>query len=285
MDALNAGLIGANIQRTRLPFALEALCQLNGIDFSFELIDTAMIEDFDFVRCVEAKMAEGWTGVTVTHPYKVAAADYVGHLTGAPTHMGASNTLIFNGGDTRASVRAYNTDYSGFVAAWQAQFADRKPGKVAMAGAGGVSRAIAVALIELGAEELTIWDLEYEKAQAVVAVADPTGSRAHAVPMEEARSFVQNADGLVNATALGMKQYPGMAFDALDIGPQTWVFDAIYTPVWTQFMEVAKSNNLKCLTGFSLFKYMAVRTFATYTGVNVSPQDADRLVDPLIQGI
>ena len=69
MAELNAGLIGSNIQRTRLPFALRALCDLNNIDFSFELIDTALIDDFDFIRCVEERIASGWTGVTVTHPY------------------------------------------------------------------------------------------------------------------------------------------------------------------------------------------------------------------------
>ena len=90
MTELRAGLIGANIQRTRLPFALKALCDLNDINFSFDLIDTALIDDFDFTRCVEERLAQGWTGVTVTHPYKTVAADFVGTLTDVPSNMGAS---------------------------------------------------------------------------------------------------------------------------------------------------------------------------------------------------
>jgi len=285
MDVLQAGLIGANIQRTRLPFALKGLCELNQITFKFELIDTALLEDFDFVACVDQKKSDGWTGVTVTHPYKVAAASYAGQLTGAPANMGASNTLIFGGEPSSSGVRAYNTDYSGFVAAWQTELGDRKPGKVAMAGAGGVSRAIAVALIEMGADELSIWDLEPQRAQDVARAADPTGTRARAVPMEQSASCIRAADGLVNATALGMVQYPGMAFDESDIGTQSWAFDAVYTPVWTEFMGVTKSRGLTCFTGFSLFKHMAVRSFATYTGIDVSPAEANRIIDPLAEGL
>lgn len=285
MKVLRAGLIGANIQRTRLPFALKALCELNHIEFSFDLIDTTLLDNFDFDACVEQKMADGWSGVTVTHPYKVAAANYVGQLAGAPANMGASNTLIFNGGQSKSVARAYNTDYSGFVAAWQAELGDRKPGRVAMAGAGGVSRAIAIALIEMGAEELSIWDLEPERARDVARTADPAGTRAKAIPIEQSVPCIREADGLVNATAVGMIQYPGMAFDEAEIGSQKWAFDAVYTPVWTAFMEAAKSNNLTCFTGFSLFKHMAVRSFATYTGLEVSRADADRLIDPLADDI
>lgn len=285
MAELNAGLIGANIQRTRLPFALDALCQIYGLDFSFELIDTALLADFDFRKCVQERMDRKWTGVTVTHPYKTEAADLVGHLTGAPSHMGASNTLIFNGGTEFSDLTAFNTDYSGFVGAWQAEFGEEKPGRVVMAGAGGVSRAIAVALIELGAEQLVIWDLKPENARDVAGVADPSGTRAIAVPIEQADAYIKKADGMVNATALGMLQYPGMAFDKSMIGTQTWAFDAVYTPIWTEFMETARSRGLTCLTGFSLFKHMAMRTFQTYTGRTVDQQQADQVIDPLVEGL
>ncbi len=285
MAELRAGLIGANIQRTRLPFALKALCELNDIDFTFDLIDTALIDDFNFERCVLERLELGWTGVTVTHPYKTAAADFVGSVSQAPSHMGASNTLIFNGSKSKNDVTAFNTDYTGFLAAWQAELGTRPPGRVAMAGAGGVSRAIAVGLMELGAEQLAIWDLQEERAKEVAAVADPTGERAFAISVEEADSYIQKADGLVNATALGMVQYPGMAFKAEHIGTQGWAFDAVYTPIWTEFMENAKAKGLTCFTGFSLFKHMAIRTFKTYTGVDVDPADADRVIDPLVEGL
>ncbi|NQW01960.1 MAG: shikimate dehydrogenase [Rhodospirillales bacterium] len=285
MVELRAGLIGANIQRTRLPIVLRALCDLNNIDFSFDLIDTALLDGFDFEACVNDRMQQGWTGVTVTHPYKTAAAQFAGAMSGAPAHMGASNTLIFNGAKTRSGVTAFNTDYTGFIAAWREAFGDRKPGRVAMAGAGGVARAVAVALVELGAGQLVIWDLQKQRAIDVAAVADPSGQRTMAIAADEAGPHVIAADGLVNATALGMLQYPGMAFEVAQIKSQSWAFDAVYTPLWTDFMKAAKANGLQCLTGFSLFKHMAVRTFMTYTGCAVDPADADRVIDPLIEGL
>jgi len=285
MSELRAGLIGANIQRTRLPFALKALCDLNNIEFSFDLIDTVLIDNFNFEACVRQRLDMGWTGVTVTHPYKTAAADFVGQLSEAPANMGASNTLIFNGSKSRANTTAFNTDYTGFLAAWSAVLGDRKPGKIAMAGAGGVSRAIAIALVEMGAEELAIWDLQQERAEEVANLADPMGKLAFAVNVDQSGFYVRGATGLVNATALGMTQYPGMAYSADDIGTQEWAFDAVYTPIWTKFMETSKSKGLTCLTGFNLFKYMAVRSFTTYTGIPVASEDADRVIDPLVDGI
>ena len=285
MVELHAGLIGANIQKTRLPFVLKALGDINNIDFSFDLIDTALIDDFDFVSCVEDLISQTWTGVTVTHPFKTSAFNLVGTLTDAPVNMGASNLLIFNNSKSHTDLKAFNTDYTGFVAAWQAVFGYRKPGKIAMAGAGGVSRAIAIALIKNGAEELAIWDLQPERAQEVARIADPMGKHAFAIPIEDSDLYIQSANGLVNATALGMFQYPGMAFKQEQIGSQDWAFDAVYTPTWTKFMSTAKDRGLECLTGFNLFKHMAIRTFQTYTGICVKLSDADRVIDPLIKDL
>lgn len=258
-SALRCGLIGGNISRTRLPRALDIMCKARGMTLDFTPIDTEHDEGFDFTTTVDMLRQDGWTGVSVTHPHKTQAADYAGpRMDKAVDRLGASNLLLFT-----PELSGWNTDYLGFIAAWQAVFRNRGPGEVAVAGAGGVSRAIVPALIRLGARKVTVWDLNHEAAQALARMA---GRPVEAVPIGEAPAAIRASTGLVNATALGMGGHPGTAFDPALVGSQDWAFDAVYTPTDTAFLIDAASKGLKILTGFDLFRFMAIETFRIYTG-------------------
>ena len=258
---LTAGLIGEHISRTRLPAALEILCAEYGYDLSFELIDSANRTPFDFRATVDELRDWGWTGVTVTHPFKISAASYAADaMETAAAHLGAAHALIFEEDD----VRGHNTDYTGFLSAWRANMGDDQPGRVAMAGAGGVAAALAPALLELGAKEIALWDIDPAKATALKT---KLNDKVRVVSAGDAIAATHDADGLVNASALGMAEYPGMAFATNAIGRQKWAFDAVYTPPETLFLATARQAGLRLISGFELFKHMALRTFAAYTGV------------------
>ncbi len=265
MGKLRAGLIGDHISQSRLSAGLALMCSDHGLELEFEMIDSALEDGFDFDATVRACRDAGWDGVTVTHPYKAAAAAFAG--ADAPEEvqlLGASNTLTFH-----PQLSAHNTDYTGFLAAWAGLFGARTPGRVAMAGAGGVARALGPALVRLGATDLVIWDLDPQMAQALAAqIAGP----ARAVPVEQAEAEIRAADGLVNATPLGMRYHPGTAFDLQAIGGQAWAFDAVYTPTDTVFLTAAADRGLAVLSGFDLFRYMAMKSFTAYTGLTPEPE-------------
>jgi len=268
VKTLRAGLIGEHISRTRLPLALGIMCDMHGLRLEFELIDTAGREGFDFDSTVDRLRAQGWTGVTVTHPFKTHAAAYAGAGMLPGLHrLGASNTLVFG-----PPLTGHNTDFTGFIGAWGAQMADRPVGRVAMAGAGGVARALGPALARLGASEIVIWDMDQARAEDLAALIGPV---ALVVPVNEADEAVRRADGLVNATPLGMREYPGSAFDAALLGSQDWAFDAVYTPTDTAFLRAAGAGGLATLSGFDLFRHMAMGSFHAYTGI--VPDAADVL--------
>ena len=258
MNTLRAGLIGAHIQATRLPKALEIMCAASGMVLDFTLIDTGDDPEFDFGACVDDLRERGWTGVTVTHPWKAHAAAYAGDAMKAEVaHLGASNTLVFGDGLT-----GWNTDYTGFLAAWEAEYGGG-PSVVAMAGAGGVARAIGPALASLKATEIRIWDVDEGKAAELAAEIGPC---ARAVTLDEAEAAARGADGLVNATALGMGGDGRSAFPPDWIGGQAWAFDAVYTPTDTPFLQNAARAGLATISGFDLFRQMALRSFEAYTG-------------------
>jgi shikimate dehydrogenase len=269
---LTMGLIGENISRTRLPAALEIMCAQHGLTLSFTPIDSKGDDGFDFDATVARLIADGWDGVTVTHPFKLNAAKAAGNH--APqgaggTRLAASNLLKFS-----SPLIAYNTDYSGFIHMWR-RLSDRAPGHVAMAGAGGVASAIGPALIQLGAESITIWDVDDVRADELARSLGPT---AQAIRIAEAEAACASSDGLINATSLGMAGYGGTAFEPHWLTHASWAFDAVYTPNMTPFLTAAKSAGLTCLSGFSLFQSMAIETFTTYTGL---PVDGDNIIGKL----
>jgi shikimate dehydrogenase len=255
-EALKLGLIGAHISRTRMPAAMQVMCAVEEIDLSFELIDTSAAPEFDFATQVEALRAAGWDGVSVTHPFKTQAAAYAGpDMDGATAHVGAANTLVFADGLT-----GLNTDFSGFLGCMAGLEAR---GPVVMMGAGGVARAVGFALASLGMRDIAIYDSDGARAEDL---AFSIGPPARAIPSEGVADAVRQAEGLINCTPLGMAHCPGSAFAPGLLGGQRWAFEAVYTPVETEFLIAARAAGLDCITGFDLFRHMAVRSFAAYTG-------------------
>lgn len=252
MTVLRAGLIGDHIGQSRFARAMALMCDIHGWTLDFTPIDTAGREGFDLAAEVSKLRAKGWSGVTVTHPWKAEAAA----LGPGVEDLGAANILLF--GDT---FTARNTDHTGFLGAWSAE-GHGPPGRVAIAGAGGVARAIGPALAKLGADDVAIWDPRPGAAETLAA---QIGGRA--VPMDAAPETVRAAHGLVNATALGMGGDTRSAFDPAWLGGQRWAFDAVYTPVHTPFLRAAHAAGIATITGFRLFQHMAIDSFAAYTGI------------------
>jgi len=70
-----------------------------------------------------------------------------------------------------------------------------------------------------------------------------------------------------------MHGYPGSAFPASAISDQEWAFDAVYTPLHTEFFTTCKSSGLDCLSGFDLWIFQGLDAFSVFTGVDVKADD------------
>ena len=146
--------------------------------------------------------------------------------------IGAVNTVLFTG----AEPQGFNTDYSGFVQAYKVARKDTGPGTVCLIGAGGVGKAVAFALLALGADAIICVDLDRAKAQALAGALKATGTQDpdHFFGQCGANA-AQTADGIINCTPLGMVNIGGTAPATAAMGQATWAFDAVYTPEETQF--------------------------------------------------
>jgi len=279
-QVLRCGLTGDNIGRSRFSKALDLMATQVGLTLEFTPFDTAGQASFDLAAHVERLRAGGYDGITVTHPHKVRADALADCARSYPGQLGASNLLRFDAG----GIHAFNTDYDGFIAAWRHRFGTLPPGNVAVAGAGGVARAVIAALIELGAATVVVWDTDPARADLLARQLDPGGAVVRGIAIASAAAAIGRADGVVNATPMGMREHPGCAFDPETLPGRRWAFDAVYTPLATDFLVAAKRCGLDCLSGFELFRHMAVASFAAYTRNRFGMPDPDQLND-LAEGL
>jgi shikimate dehydrogenase len=222
-----------------------------------------------FAQVLDHCAKAGFHGVNVTYPYKEEAAAVVAAGDPVVTAMGTCNTVRF----TAEGPRAFNTDCSGFVAAFRARFYTLAPGRVLVLGTGGVGRAVVFGLARLGAVEILLHDTDLSK---VVSLAGALRRQFPAVSVRAAEAALladlTGLDGVVNCTPLGMVGRPGSALPKGAKGSPVWTFDAVYTPDRTEFRAQVEAMGAQSLSGHDLYFHQGVQAFEIFTGVK---PDAD----------
>jgi shikimate dehydrogenase len=243
-----------------------------GLEVTYELFDLVLDDTEDLAALLHRLGEQGYRGLNITYPYKVKAWDLVRERRQTPGPMGALNTLVFESGTLTGS----NTDCTGFSRAYRDAQPGLNPGRVFIKGTGGVGRAIAFGLSALEAEHIYLYDEHAASQQQLLADLQACGARASVVAADQVVDCARGCDGLVNATPVGHYTTPGASFSAAELGGQRWAFDAVYTPVMTEFLQGAEGAGLTLITGFELFLYQGIEAFESFTGIRVDPAVARR---------
>ncbi|TYB85356.1 shikimate dehydrogenase [Oceaniovalibus sp. ACAM 378] len=260
-DTIRLGLIGDNIEASRAPVLHRLAGAQNGLDVTYDrLVPREMGMGFDAVFDHVAQ--SGYRGVNVTYPYKEMAAKRVKIDDPLVRAMGAVNTVLFSPGQALG----FNTDYSGFLAAYRAALGTRRPGVVLLIGAGGVGRSLAFALAGLGAAELRIADLDRPRAEGLATALRESFPALIVTVGENPEVLAQGAAGLVNATPVGMVGHDGIPLSETAMQGADWAFDAVCTPVDTRFLRAATSAGLTTISGYELFIGQGVDAWHLFAG-------------------
>ncbi len=266
------GLIGAGIQASRTPRMHEREGACHGLRTIYRLIDlTALGLDASALpELVTAAERTGFTGLNVTHPCKQAVIPLLDELSPEAAALGAVNTVVFRDGRRIG----HNTDGWGFAESVRRDLADAPRGRVVQFGAGGAGAAVAHALLELGVERLTLVDRDPPRAAALAeALGRRFGAGRAEVGGDAARALAE-AQGVVNATPLGMSDHPGTAFPPDLLRPEQWVADIVYLPLETALLRAARARGCRTMGGSGMAVFQAVRAFRLFTGIE---PDADRM--------
>jgi shikimate dehydrogenase len=206
-----------------------------------------------FEQTARALPGSGYRGINVTIPHKRAAHDLADELTAAARAIGAVNTLTYADG----RIEGDNTDAGGFL---DALGADPTGWRCLVLGAGGSARAVAWALREAGAGEVSIWNRTAERAATL---AGELGVRHVAAP--------EPAELIVNCTAVGldkaMSEADAVAAVGLDgVEPPATFFDLNYGAEPTQLGRWAQSGGARVVDGLEMLVRQGARSLERWTG-------------------
>lgn len=262
------GLVGRGIQLSRSPRMHEQEGARLGLRYTYVLIDfdELGLGDAALGDVVDAAARAGFAGLNVTHPFKQSVVEVLDRLSPEAAAIGAVNTVVFAGG-TRTG---HNTDSWGFAESFRDGMTGCALGRVALFGAGGAGAAVAQALLGLGAAELTILDPDTQRAETLAARLRGQGARVRLG--NEVAAVVGAADGLVNATPIGMAKYPGVPLPVALLEPRHWVADVVYFPENTELLRAARALGCRTLPGTGMAVWQAVRAFELFTGLSPDPR-------------
>lgn len=258
-DFPRAGVIGNPISHSLSPKLHGHWLRRYGIDGSYNALQ---VTEDALERTLRSLPAQGYVGVNVTLPHKVAVLQIADQLTDRATLIGAANTLTFKD-DGR--IFADNTDGYGFLENLRqgAPGWDAKSGPAVVFGAGGAARAVIVSLIEAGVPEIILTNRTRPKAESLRA---DFGARIRIVDWVQAGSVLSDAATVVNTTSLGMKggQEFRVPLDGLRSG--TVVTDIVYTPLRTKFLDVAAEKGCVTVDGLGMLLHQGVPGFERWFG-------------------
>lgn len=274
-DSVLIGLVGAGIQQSHAPLLHQREADRQGIRLLYTTIDseeTGLSAD-DLPALLHWARTLGYRGLNVTHPFKQAVVAHLDKLCGDAAVLGAVNTVLFAGGATHG----YNTDAPGFRLSFDRYFADARRDRVVLLGAGGAGAAVAHALLSLGAGQVVLVDADVSCADRLAGtLAKVFGAHRVTVSTRDAlSSLLATANGIVNATPVGMAHHPGSPVAETELRADMWVADIVYRPVDTALLRAARAIGAPTLHGGGMNVYQATAAFELFTG---RPADAESML-------
>ena len=260
------GLLGANIQGSISPALFAEAFAAAGIDGYYHLLDADVLRGRRLPQLLDAIKTAGFAGANVTYPFKQDIIPLLDSIDASAAEVGAVNTVTI-AADGRTI--GFNFDRSGWRNSFIAAFGENSArGKtVVQIGAGGAGRAVAFALLDLGVGTLVLHDLDKARAESLKADVERHRPAVHCRIANDPAADISAADGVVNATQLGMRGFPGNPVPVEALCAQHWAADVIYTPLQTEYLKAAAAKGARTLNGSGMCVHQAVDAFAQISGV------------------
>ncbi|WBA40624.1 shikimate dehydrogenase family protein [Hymenobacter canadensis] len=229
------GLIGLTLKHSfSQTYFSQKFTNLDLSDHQYELFELPAITALPALLAREPELR----GLNVTIPYKEQVWPFLNEVATSAARVGAVNVIEF-AADGR--LIGHNTDYIGFRDSLRGFLPQPVPHglRALVLGSGGASKAVEVALRELG---ISYW----------VVSRNPLG---HGLTYQELTPTVLADHPLIiNTTPLGtypdIEQCPPLNYAALT--PRHYLYDLIYNPSETEFMKRGQAAGAHTKNGFEM---------------------------------
>jgi shikimate dehydrogenase len=209
--------------------------------------------------------ALGFKGCNVTIPYKMEVVRYLDELREPAGRLGAVNTVICDCG----GMVGCNTDVEGFRS-FLADVGVRVEGsRVLLIGAGGASRAVALALAEEGAASIFVLNRTSERAHELAAllktVNPATEISVRTFDLEGSR-VLEECEVVVNCTPLADSDTDRLPLDYSGFTAGKWAIDLKYAGGASDFLRKANARGANTADGEGMLLHQAAASFRLWTG-------------------
>ena len=261
---IRVGLIGTGIGQSKSPMLHETEAASQGLELSYELIglDARGLAPSALPTLLAEAEAAGFNGINITHPCKQRVIPLLDDLSEDARQLGAVNTVVFREGRRTG----HNTDWSGFMESFRRGLPDAAIDTVLQLGAGGAGAAVAHAALRMGVDRLLLSDVNVPQAKALAQSLNRRADRDFAIVTTDLAEAAAKADGLINATPIGMDAHPGLPLDPTLLANQHWVADIVYFPIETALLSLARSRGCRVLDGGGMAVFQAAGAFRLFTG-------------------
>lgn len=191
-------------------------------------------------------------GLNVTIPYKQKVISYLDTLSPEARAIGAVNVIRVTHDGDKTVLKGFNSDVIGFTKSIEPML-EKVHKKALILGTGGASKAIDYGLKALGLE--TLFVSRYQK-PGTIQYKDITPD------------VVKEYNVIVNCTPCGMYPHvdecPELPYEAMD--NRTILYDLIYNPDETLFMEKGKAQGADVKNGLEMLLLQAFKSWEFWNG-------------------
>jgi shikimate dehydrogenase len=261
------GLLGFPIKQSYSPFIHNVAAELTGtkiIYLPFE-VHSSNLKD-----AIKGMVALGIKGFNITVPHKVKVLEYLNKLSEEAAVIGAVNTIT----NEMGKLTGYNTDVHGILESLSEFKSNINGNEVSVFGSGGSARAVIYSLIR---------NFKPKKIYLINRTTEHTESlkqhfkskmKFDAISVKELNQpnsveIIGNSSLVVNTTPVGM--YPNIDESIVNVSKafvkDQIVFDLVYNPVKTKFLQLAEANGASVISGLKMLVEQAGKSFTLWTKV------------------
>ncbi len=240
------GLIGATVSHSFSKAYFDEKFFNEGFrDYHYDLYPLKNIDELTTLL----KETPELVGLNVTIPYKEQVFKYLDEIDPFAKSIGAVNVIKIKGG----KLTGFNTDSDAFLESIEKWFPNEKGSKALVLGTGGSSKAVQVALKKLG--------INFR----VVSRRSDLGTLTYD-DLESKPKLILESNLIINTTPLGMSPNNNAMpqFDCEQLGPKHFVYDLIYNPARTKFLQKAEMKGATIKNGLEMLHFQAEKAWAIW---------------------
>ena len=271
-----AFVIGSPISHSLSPELHGYWLEQYGIKGSYEKIAVLPEDLEEFLAHI---ISSDFVGGNITLPHKETVYQKIQSVNKIARILEAVNTIWIE----NHRLVAGNTDGYGFSANLDDFAPNWRKAKTAMVlGAGGAAKAIILALVYAGYEEIIIANRTHSRAETL---ADKMGRQCKSIAQDEISKHLGNVQLLINTTSAGMKNQGNSEIELSNLPNSAIVTDIVYNPLKTPLLQQADALGLETVDGVGMLLHQAVPGFEKWFGIRpkVTPELRNHMLDLLAE--